>query len=66
MFAEVSDGSLAEDVDVVDDDGWRFFDGDLEGERIPDDEMHGIGTQELEEVDGFLTSPAKTISPGVT
>ena len=41
-LAEVSDGSSAGDVDVVDDDGWRFFDGDLEGERIPDDEMHGI------------------------
>jgi hypothetical protein len=46
------------------DDGWKFYDGPLCGDRIPDDEeYHGMCTQDKINVDGSLISPLSLLFP---
>ena len=54
------------DDDIIECDGWKFYDGPLDGDVLPDDEIHGHDTAGLEVVDGFVTTPARNSVPGVT
>jgi hypothetical protein len=51
------------DDDCIDDgDGWKFYDGPLYGEDLPDDERDGLDTAVVEDVDGLLMPPASSLS----
>jgi hypothetical protein len=55
------------DDDCIDDgDGWKFYDGPLHGEDLPDDERDGLDTAVVEDVDGLLMPPASSLPRGVT
>jgi hypothetical protein len=57
--------SVSED-NFIDDDGWNFYDGPFDGDMIPNDEDHGICTQDDMLLDGLEMAPANFSSPGVT
>jgi hypothetical protein len=46
-------------------DGWKFNDGPLHGDTLPDDD-HGLDTAVVEDVDGLFMPPASFIPRGVT
>jgi hypothetical protein len=57
----------AADDDYIDDgDGWKFYDGPLYGEQLPDDERDGLDTAVVEDVDGLLMPHASSLPRGVT
>jgi hypothetical protein len=43
-----------------------LYDGPFDGDRIPNDEDHGICTQDDMLLDALEMAPANFISPGVT
>jgi hypothetical protein len=53
------------DDDCDDVDGWKFYDGPLHGDTLPDDDL-GLDTAVVEDVDGLLMPPASFTPRGVT
>lgn len=66
QLTTVSESHSISDDKFIDDDGWKFYDGPFDGDRIPNDEDHGISTQDNMLLDALEMAPANFISPGVT
>jgi hypothetical protein len=46
QLTTISESHSISDDKFIDDDGWKFYDGPFDGDRIPNDEDHGICTQD--------------------